>query len=184
VLLELGVALAQAGKWEDAERVWQEAERVSRTLSDTWPGQAQALRALVVTLAQVDKWEDAERVSHSISNASDRVQALQKLGEALAQVGKWEDAEHIWQEAERVSCTLSATWREQEQVLRELADTLVFYKKYELLLRLIQQQWLKAETRDEAIHLLPLAFSFVRRDPKIAVAFSDSFTWVNNFLRG
>jgi len=72
--------------------------------------------------------------------------------------------------------------RRQTLVLKKLADTLLAHKEYALCLRMIQQRWLKTETRDEAIWLLPLAFSFIPPNPELGIAFANAFTWVEDFL--
>jgi tetratricopeptide (TPR) repeat protein len=83
-LIALGTALAQAEHGQEAERCWQEAERIISSIS--YEGdKAKALRALGTALVQAGCWQEAERVIGSIFYAKDKTQALWKLVIALAQ---------------------------------------------------------------------------------------------------
>jgi hypothetical protein len=89
-----------------------------------------------------------------------------------------------WQEAERVIGLLEDRWKQRAEALEVLSHALILYGKYEQLLHLVQQCWIRVEQRDEAIKLLPLAYNFIPRYSELEMYFSNAFTWVDNFLRG
>ncbi|MBV9706628.1 MAG: hypothetical protein JO125_04390 [Chloroflexi bacterium] len=81
-LSQLSQALAQAHRWE-------EAERVISTIQDS-DGQAWALGELAEALGQAHRWEEAERVISSIRQSDEQVWALAKLADTLAQSNEYE----------------------------------------------------------------------------------------------
>lgn len=146
LLGKLGEALAQAG-------VWQEAERVAALISDKGERpKVKVLGELGKSLVQAGMWEEAERVCTLIPDKWQQAEALSQLGQALARAGKWEEAEQIctiipdeWQyiaaealsalmqtlaqagvreEAERVCTLIPDGWR-QAEALNSLGRILV-----------------------------------------------------------
>jgi hypothetical protein len=74
--------------------------------------------------------------------------------------------------------------RSHSEALTAIATSLAEAHEYHWLLRLIQQAWLRATTRDEMIHLLGMATPFIPHHPDIGPAFVEGFAWVDGFLRG
>jgi hypothetical protein len=66
--------------------------------------------------------------------------------------------------------------------LREIARFLAANKEYEQLLSFVQRSWLQAETREFCVRLLTLAMGFIPLKPELGIAFSQAFTWVDDFL--
>jgi tetratricopeptide (TPR) repeat protein len=208
-LAKLAGVLAQAGRWSEAERMigsisddwrralaltwlagalaqaqcWQEAERVIGFISGKRQ-RALALTWLAGALAQAQCWQEAERMIGSISNEGWRAEPLAELAGVLAQAGRWQEAGRVWQEAERVIGSISRERGQRGEALRNLADALAKHNEQERLLSLIHRWWLQADTRDEAIDLLPLAFGLIPLHPNIGMAFYNAFAWVDNFLHG
>jgi tetratricopeptide (TPR) repeat protein len=169
-LIALGTALAQAGQW-------QEAERILRSISSEWEwNKVEGLMALGTALAEAGQWQEAERVVCSISDKWGRSEALMTLGTALAQAGYWQEAERI---------VLSNPDEENKiQALSILIDTLAQHNEYRRIVRLVQREWLRTMRRDEALALVPLAFSLIPRYPDLGMALYEAFAWVDKFLQG
>jgi hypothetical protein len=60
------------------------------------------------------------------------------------------------------------------EALVKLADALARHNEHKRVLNLVHRWWRQADTRNEAIHLLPLAFGFIPLHPNIGIAFSDA----------
>ena len=96
----------------------------------------------------------------------------------MAQAGQW-------QEAERIIRSLSDKYRKDKaRALRELGTALAQCREYYHLVRLIQQEWLRVTSREEALSFLPLAFSLLAYTPDLGMALLDAFAWVDRFLQG
>jgi hypothetical protein len=106
--------------------------------------------------------------------------------------GAWKRVSSIWPTSGDTPCCSAASQvigtisdeGERREALPNLADTLAKHNEHERILKLVHRWWLQADTRDEAIELLPLAFGFIPRYPNIGRAFYDAFAWVDNFLSG
>lgn len=174
-LAELGEKLAQAKQWAYAEALWAEASTIIDSLlaSDE---KERALAALGKAFARGRQWE---RAVHSINAVEDHWQkawALSELAGELAQAHKWEEAEDI-------ISAISAAPELKASALAELAKTLAESREYKHLLHMVQKSWLEADTREEVILLLPVAYGFVSLKPEIGIAFYGAFAWVNDFLK-
>jgi tetratricopeptide (TPR) repeat protein len=154
-LSALGMALAQAQQWEQAERVigtiqdssrqaealsalgtalaqaqqWEQAERVIGTIQNS-NMQAEALSALGMALAQAQQWEQAEWVIGTIQDSSRQAEALSALGTALAQAQQWKQASQQWEQAEWVIGTIQDS-RKQARALRDLGMALAQAQQWE-----------------------------------------------------
>jgi len=60
----------QAERWEQAERVWEEAEGLIYVISDNESKAEvqEVLTELATVLMQAERWEQAKRVTYAISN--------------------------------------------------------------------------------------------------------------------
>jgi len=118
----------------------------------------------------------AFHVASSIENSFYRARALSSLATALSQAGQWKQTQEVAESIEHSSLRAKA--------LSTLAEALLTTKKYEQLLRFVQNAWLRAETREYALQLLPLALGFVALKPELGTAFYGAFKWVDDFLKG
>jgi tetratricopeptide (TPR) repeat protein len=105
-LRDLGMTLAQAEQWTEAERAIGTMQSSSQ--------QARALGDLGMALSQARQWTEAERVIGTIQNNSVQSLALIAHGTTLAQAEQWEHASQVWTEAEHVISTMQSSYREAE----------------------------------------------------------------------
>jgi hypothetical protein len=68
--------------------------------------------------------------------------------------------------------------------LTALATALTKQGHYSRLLSFVQRLWQHAETRDEALLLLPLASGLITHTPALGMELYAAFQWVNDFLAG
>ncbi len=204
-LTKLGLALVQAQYWQEANRIWQDIEKMILTPYRE-ENKDDALYELGTALTQAQQWREAERVIRSISNEENKVQALTELGRALTQAQQWQEAErvilslpngenktevltelwnalakkHYWREAERVIHTL---FNEQQRA-EILSYTPNKSGEDDYAESLIQREWLRVTSRDEALTLFPLVCGLIPNNPDIGVELFNAFAWVDSFLRG
>src|SRR2546421_10126057 len=88
MLGELGKAYAQAQLWEQAERVWTEAEEIIYRERDR------------------ERQKTKKHKEEEAAGRYWRAKALGKLGKMYAQAEQWERAERIWAKAEAVVSTI------------------------------------------------------------------------------
>ncbi len=174
-LANLGTALAQAQRQQEAEHCWQEAEHLISSISDE-RSKAEALVNLGTALAQAQRWQEAKHLISSISDEKRKVKALVNLSTALAQ------AQH-WQEAEQVIGSISIK-EDKAEALVNLSTALVQYNNYHRLVQLVQQEWLRAKSREETFLLFPLAFNLLHHSPDLGIDLTNAFFWVDRFLQG
>lgn len=96
VLKELCLTFAEAGFWEEAERICTTvmvAKSPSAEISK-WDAQSK----LAKMLADAGHWGKAEQISDAISSEWQRVQSLSYVGTVLSQMGKQEQARHLWKQ--------------------------------------------------------------------------------------
>jgi hypothetical protein len=121
-------------------------------------------------------WAQAERMIGTIEDRERRARSLRELGAALAQAREWA-------EAERVIDTIKD--REgRARALRELGAPLMKAKEHLQLLHLVQRSWQQADTQNYAFALLSLANGLIPLKPEIGNVLSESFSWVDDFLKG
>ena len=166
-LFKLSTALAQAQQWQMAEKV---IGSISNEQSRT-----AALVNLSTALAQEQQWQMAAQIVNSISNKGSRDVALVNLSSALAQAQQW-------QMAEKVINSIFSTWSKTDALIN-LSIALAQYNNYSRLIPLIQQEWLRATSREEALRLLPLAYSLFPLVPNLAIDLVDAFSWADSFLQ-
>jgi hypothetical protein len=125
----------------------------------------------------------AYEVAGTIESRDRRAEALSALGAALAQAQQKEQAQAVWAEAERVIGTIPESDRRVE-ALRALGAALIHSNKDVQLLRLVQHSWQQADTRDYAVALLSLVNDLLPLKPEIGTKLCESFSWVDDFLKG
>ncbi len=136
---------------------------------------AEALATLATALAQVQQWEQAREVASSIERSDYKAVALRELATALAQAQQRE-------QAREVATSIEESYQ-KAGALRELVTALVTVNENELVLHIVQQAWLQAETRDSALKLFPLACGLISLDPEVGRGLYEAFRWVDSFLR-
>jgi len=87
-----------------------------------------------------------------------------------------------WAEAERMIGAIEDS-TSRARALRALGAALMNAKNYLQLLRLVQRSWQQANTRDYAVTLLSLVNGIVPLK-EIGLALLESFSWVDDFLKG
>jgi len=134
-------------------------------------------------MCQTTHWQEAEHcwqeIKHLIGSISDekrKVKALVNLSTALAQ------AQH-WQEAEQVIGSISIK-EDKAEALVNLSTALAQYNDYHRLVQLVQQEWLRAKSREETFLLFPLAFNLLHHSPDLGIDLTNAFFWVDRFLQG
>jgi hypothetical protein len=70
----------------------------------------------------------------------------------------------------------------QIKALRTLAKAWVQARQPQRLVELVESRWMQATTREQLLHLLPLASGLIAGAPHTASLFTSSFTWVDDFL--
>jgi Domain of unknown function (DUF4062)/AAA ATPase domain len=180
-LSELATALAQAHETKQAQALWTEAERVISSIGTTIKigystQHVDALSELATALAQAREWAEAERVIASIEGSYRHDEALGKLATALVQAREWA-------EAERVIASIEGSYRRAE-ALSGLGAALIHSNKHLKLLQLVQHSWQQADTQDYAVALFSLANGFMPWKPEIGIELLESFSWVDDFLKG
>jgi hypothetical protein len=120
-------------------------------------------------------WRQAQEAVEGVKDMR-RASALRELAKALAQAGELQ-----W--AEQIAGSIEDSY-ERVEALRELIDVLLTLKNDEHALWLMQQAWLQAETRADALDLLPLTFSLIALEPEVGMAFFEGFRWVDRCLAG
>ncbi len=109
----------------------------------------------------------------SLPNGENKAEALTELWKALART-------QLWQEAERVINTL---FNEQSKA-ETLANAPTKFGEHGHAVSLIQREWLRVTSRDEALALFPLVCGLIPLNPDIGVELFNAFTWVDSFLHG
>jgi nucleoside phosphorylase/tetratricopeptide (TPR) repeat protein len=93
-LLELARGLTCAWYEDLAEAIWQEAEKVARSIKKN-KQRFQLLQELAEALIQAGRWDQAETVARSLNQDDQQARALRMLTEALAQGQYWDRAEAV-----------------------------------------------------------------------------------------
>lgn len=89
----------------------------------------------------------------------------------------------MWAEAERVIASIDNGYH-RASVLSGLGAGLMNANKHLQFLRLVQYSWQQADTRDFAVALLSLANGLLSLKPEIGIDLFESFSWVDDFLKG
>ena len=176
----MGIALAHAQQWKQAEQLWVKAEQLigeRRVLQ-----KEEAIQSLAAALAHAHQWSWAVQVINMTGKGLIHAKMLSELGVALALAKQKDRAEQAWNEAEIMINSIDEKSRRAEAIC-ELGICLSRANRFELLLRLIHTSWLQAETRTDILRLLPLATKFVALKPEIGISFFEAFYWVDNFLK-
>ena len=139
-LNNLGIALGEIGRLEEAERTHREAEQAYRRLAEQQPERflpdlAGTLNNLGIALGGLGRLEDAERAHREAEQIyrrlaeqqperflADLAMALNNLGDVLRQMGRLEEGERLLREAEPVYRRLAE--QQPERFLPYLAGTL------------------------------------------------------------
>ena len=98
---ELGLLLAQSGQMQQAQALWDEAEKTAHQIEGEWL-RASTLRDLIWTFVQAQYWprietlwEEADEIARRLESGFDRSQTQRKFAMALAQAGQWQRAEAL-----------------------------------------------------------------------------------------
>jgi tetratricopeptide (TPR) repeat protein len=144
--------------------------RVLLQIAEVLRVQEEQERAWLELLVQVGE------VARMIEDDYVRAEALSSLGTALAQAQQWERAEAVIRSIKDN--------RQREGALQALAAAKTTAGAYEELLHLLHRWWGRASTREDALHLFPLAMAFIPRYPELGGDLYEAFTWVDTCLRG
>ncbi len=172
---ELGIALAQAQQWERAEEIARALEPMGK--------EDAVLSALSKELIQVRRWDRAKTIIFRIRNDQEKISALKDFIGQLAKTNQLDEAAVLWAESIVVAHAANNYWIEA-WMLGEIANTLSSMHKNEYILHLVQRKWRLVDTTERAIDLLSLITGLIPLNPQISRAFSDTFAWMANVLRG
>ena len=73
---------------------------------------------------------------------------------------------------------------DRASALRALGTVLIHSNKHIQLLQLIQRSWQQADTREIAVAILSLANCLIPLKPEVGIQLFESFSWVDDFLKG
>ena len=181
-LQKLGTALAKVNRWDQAEKLWIEAEEVVSLLQEQWD-KDEALGEISKSLALIRRWQRSQEVAKKINDSVYRSQILTELGMQLAIARQWERAKAILIDVESVTNPFENI-ETKVRVLKKIAEILNIMQDHEQLLYLVQHSWLQANTREDAIKLLPLVYGLISVKPELGTIFCESFKWTDNILKG
>jgi tetratricopeptide (TPR) repeat protein len=172
-LYELGKALAHAQQWEQAQAVIARIEGSRRS---------EALYELGKALAHAQQWEQAQAVITKIEDSMQRIKALSELGVALAQAQQQKQADILWIEVEMMIHNTPIN-NLMPNIVREITKMMATVHEYERLLHIVQDIWIRADTRKQVALYLPIVNEIIVLNPELGVSFYQSLIKVDAFLK-
>jgi tetratricopeptide (TPR) repeat protein len=135
-LEEIGKAMGEAGKLEQAVKVFGEAVKVAESIEDAW-NRSEALTEIAEAMGKAGSveeamkvFEEAVRLAERIGNPQWRSMPLGEIAEMMAQVGMFEEAVRV---AERIGDP-----RRRSKALGEIAKAMAEVGKFEDALKVAE----------------------------------------------
>ena len=72
----------------------------------------------------------------------------------------------------------------KSKLLKKIAEIFNMVQAHEQVLHLVQRSWFQANTRVDAIKLLPLVKELMSLKPEIGIDFCEAFKWAESILKG
>jgi hypothetical protein len=72
----------------------------------------------------------------------------------------------------------------KSKLLKKIAENFNMMQDHGQVLYLVQHSWLQANTRGDAIKLLPPVNELIPLKPEIGIDFCEAFKWADNILNG
>ncbi|NWJ97567.1 MAG: hypothetical protein HXX20_17410 [Chloroflexi bacterium] len=193
VLVDLAQALISAGEKSAAAVVLDEAKAVAEEIEDDSERAGvlvEVARALLglgqapeeEMLAALTLLAEVQTLAQQIEDSSLKARVLVDLAKAMVEAKTISGS--ISQALEIVH--LISASREDNSLrtiaLNEVVKALTKAGENEQALRVVQQEWQQAATREEATQLLALAYPLIPLQPEIGVAFAEAFDWVDRLV--
>ena len=153
--------------------LWDEAERIAGEMSDEQK-RDEAWGVMARELAQAKQWIQAVATLDKIQKSNQRIAVLQAWGRLLAEPASNETREQVVQHLNES--------KEKASLLVSMANTLTEGKHYLEQIRLTQQAWLYASTKDDCQHLFAMVQDLLFRNAELCDEFYDAFRWVDTFI--
>jgi hypothetical protein len=190
-LAELGRLLAGLGRRQQARALWQECER----LIEAMPGmgsQSHALEKLAEALILAHEERQAARLIAAIPGAWERARAqalLEQAGRSARAAPEGALPEPYRELSARFSERETARSRdeaEQQQLasMPPWEEVPAWQEAQAWRLRLVQEEWSRVGTREEALQRFALVSGLVGAHPELGRRLLAAFGWVERFLRG
>ena len=125
-------------------------------------------------LAQIEQWTQAVATFDKIQKSNQRIEVLQAWGRSLAKPASNETREQVVQHLNES--------KEKASLLVSMANTLAEGDHYIELIRLTQQAWLHASTKDDCQYLFAMVQDLLLRNAELCDEFYDAFRWVDTFI--
>jgi tetratricopeptide (TPR) repeat protein len=145
-MIALATTFVQKQQRVEAERCWQEAERLILTQPNK-TNYRQAITDLGTALTLAHRWEEAEQVMLGVLNDADRIDTLITLGTIVDHAQHQEKAMHYWEEAKQHILVLPS----EETVGSRSRGVPIAFFQAEYLTELGTAMW-NAEQAQEAEH--------------------------------
>jgi len=149
----------------------------------------QVYLSIVAVAAELGSVDDVVKLSNEVIASIDlfpetkeKVEVLYQIAISLAGVGLKDSGLNIVNDMMDIVANVG-DYTVRSYALKKLSNVMARYEDIERLTDLIQQHWLRVTIRDEALKLLPTATGLISRDPKTIYNFTQSLTWVDDFLK-
>jgi hypothetical protein len=167
-LCQLGQALAEAHRWQEASMACQKAQELVVPMMDSlW--RDEMLSKISQVLAKPHRWQEVQEVIASIVSDREKVAAMKELGATLTQ---------IWLQIREASITSQHKFSHAVKSAQVKADA------YLQLLGFLQQVWLRLTTYDEVFPALSIVHGLILLKPALGSDFFKAIDWVDIFLKG
>jgi hypothetical protein len=182
MLQKLAIVLNHIQSRQEAVRLLDEAERVIYSIQEGLEKE-RLLALLSESLAQLKLWEKAEETAVKVKDGWHRSRLLLGIGKQLVEDQQQERAKKVFLAVETLARAI-VNVEDKSMLLKEIAQVFSDMREHEQLVYLIQHSWLQANTREDAIKLLPMVSELIPLSPSMGRACAEAFTWVDDFLQG
>lgn len=169
-LYNVAIAYAQENIWEEAEKMADEMSDLHRR-DETWATVAKEF-------AQAGQWTPAlaafEKIRKIQKSDQQRISVLQVWGALLTKPADRPIREQIMQKLSKSE--------EKASLVVSMANALAQAGSFLEQVRLTQQVWLQAGTKDDCGYLFAMVRDLLAHDPEMCASFYESFGWVDTFL--
>ena len=149
----------------------------------------QVYLSIIAVAAESGSVDDVVKLSDEViasislfQETKEKVDVLYLIAMSLAGVGLKDLGFTIVNDMMRIVANVG-DYTVRSYAFRKLSKAMTRYEDLERLIALIQQHFLRVTIRDEALKLLPTVSGLISRDPETIYNFTQSFTWVDDFLK-
>jgi tetratricopeptide (TPR) repeat protein len=155
------------------EHLWDEAKEIAGEISDEQK-RDEAWGVMARELAQVEQWTEAIAALDKIQKRNQRIAVLRTWGKPLAEPASNETREQVVQHLNES--------KEKASLLVSIASSLAEGKRYLEQIRLTQQAWLYASTKEDCQYLFAMVQDLLLCNAELCDEFYDAFRWVDTFI--